>query len=301
MRSKLLIALLISGLTNVAPADDRAGQLKAKKDVPLPMSAPFDAAKAKTAQEAWARHLGRPSPVETNSVGIDLVLIPPGKFQMGSPPSEKDGSGTEDQVEVTLTTPFLMGKTEVTQSQWKQVMETSPWLGNEDVREGDDVAASYVSWEAAKAFCKKLSEKENAVYRLPTEAEWEYACRAGTTTRFSFGEDDSRLGEFAWYDKNADGAGEKFAHEVARKKANPFGLFDMHGNVWESCEDTYTDRIPGGPNPLVSVKVKGARRVLRGGGWFSDPALCRSADRSRDSPTSHSSFVGFRVVRRFDQ
>ncbi len=301
MRSIFLAALLISTLTTSAQTDDKVGQLKAKKDTPLPMSAPFNAAEAKAAQEAWATRLGRPSPVETNSVGMELVLIPPGKFQMGSPASEKDGSRTEDQVAVTLTMPFHLGKTEVTQVQWKKVMETAPWQGNEDVREGDDFAASYVSWEAAKSFCNRLSDKENAVYRLPTEAEWEYACRAGTATRFSFGEDDSRLGEFAWYDKNADGAGEKFAHEVARKKANPFGLFDMHGNVWESCEDTYADRIPGGPNPLVVVKVKGARRVLRGGGWFSDPALCRSADRSRDSPTSRNSFVGFRIVRRIDQ
>lgn len=296
MRATILTVLLISVAMHATRANDKGTPLK--KDRPVPLTAPFDAVQAKAGQESWARSLGKSNPVEKNSIGMGLVLIPPGQFRMGSPPAEKDGNGTEDQVQVTLTRPFYLGTTEVTQAEWKQVMGTKHWQGNDDARDGDDFPASYVSWDEARTFCKKLSAKENAAYRLPTEAEWEYACRAGTTTRFSFGDDASKLGEFAWHDDNAEHRGEKFAHAVGQKQANPFGLYDMHGNVWESCEDSYTERIPGGPNPLVSIK--GSRRVLRGGCWFSDAALCRSADRSRDSQTTRSSFVGFRVVRSID-
>ena len=201
----------------------------------------------------------------------------------------------ENQVDVTLTRSFYLGKTEVTQGQWLAVMGTTPWKGQTSVKEGDNYPATHVSWDGAQAFCKKLSERESRKYRLPTEAEWEYACRGGRTTRFSFGDDESQLGAFAWYDKNADDIGEKYAHEVGRKQANPFGLYDMHGNVWEWCADMYAGRLSGGTDPLVSTG--GSLRVRRGGGWHSEAANCRSADRGRLAPNLRYAYLGFRVAR----
>src|SRR5436190_5681944 len=228
MRSVLLAGMLISAVTNSSRGDDQSNQAPA--DQPLPLAAPFDAAQARVAQEAWARHMGRSSSVETNSLGMELILIPAGKFAMGSPPAEKDRHADENQVDVTLTKVFYLGKTEVTQGQWRNVMGSTPWKRQDYGREGDNYPATYVSWNDARAFCRKLSEKENAAYRLPTEAEWEYACRGGSAARFSFGDDDSRLGESAWYQKGAGNIAEDFAREVRRLQANRFGLHDMHGN-----------------------------------------------------------------------
>ncbi len=286
-----------------ARADDEGGQLP--KTGPLPLTSPFDAAQAQAAQEAWAKQLGKPSPVEKNSIGMELVLIPPGKFTMGSPITEADRLNNEAQIEVTLTKAFYMGKTEVTQGQWQAVIGTAPWTGRDCVREGDNYAATYVSWDDAQAFCKKLSENENATYRLPTEAEWEYACRAGTTTRFYSGDDDSKLGDQAWWGGIlGDGSAkdEQYAHEVGRKRANPFGLHDMHGNVWEWCRDTYANNHPGGADPLVSTG--GVVGVGRGGGWNNYASRCRSAFRNRIvrgheflPEGARYSFLGFRLVR----
>ena len=288
MRSLLVAAVLISAVANSVRA----------ADAPSPLTAPFDAMKAKAAQEAWAKHLDMSSPVDKNSIGTELVLIPPGKFTMGSPESEKDRNNAEDQAEVTLTKPFYLGKTEVTQAQWQAVMGTTPWKGKKYVREGDNYSATYVNWDDAQAFCKKLSETEKAAYRLPTEAEWEYACRAGTTTQFSFEDDVSKLSDYAWWG-GPDGnvKDELYAHEVGRKKANPFGLHDMHGNVWEWCEDRYADKLAGGTDPWVTAG--GSNRVYRGGSWGYGVAYCRSALRGRDQPHDRSDLGGFRLVRSF--
>jgi formylglycine-generating enzyme required for sulfatase activity len=231
----------------------------------------------------------------TNSLGMEFALIPAGKFRMGSPASEKDRSSDEAQVDVTLTKSFYLGKTEVTQGQWRAVMGTTPWKGKSFVKEGDNYPATYLSWEDAQAFCKKLSEKENGKYRLPTEAEWEYACRGGSTTRFSFGDNEAQLGGFAWYDRNADAIGEEYAHEVGKKQANSFGLHDMHGNVWEWCEDVYAAKLQGGMDPLVSSG--GSHRVVRGGSWLSEASRCRSALRGRFAPDYRRDYLGFRVAR----
>jgi len=295
MRSLLLAALMIFAVTHRAPADDKSDTLS--KNGPLPLKTPFDEAQAKAAQVAWAKSLGKPSPVEKNSIGMELVLIPPGKFTMGSPASEQNRSADETQVDVTLTKSFSLGKTEVTQGQWRAVMGTTPWTGKEKVREGDNFPVTYVNWEDAIAFCKTLSAKENVAYRLPTEAEWEYACRAGTTTQFSFGDNESSLSSYAWWG-NLSGDGnakeEKYVHEVGRKRSNPFGLHDMHGNVWEWCEDLYACQLPGGTDPLVA---EGSVWELRGGSWNSDAAFCRSASRNWSSPAYRNFSLGFRVAR----
>ena len=171
----------------------------------------------------------------TNSIGMKLKLIPAGEFQMGSPANEEDREDDEHHHRVRITKPFYLGVYEVTQGQWEAVMETRPWSDKGYVKEGPDYAASYVSWDAAREFCELLSKREGKTYRLPTEAEWEYSCRGGTTTAYHFGNNASRLGEYAWYDVNASDVDEQYSHRVGQKKANPFGLHDMHGNVLPWC------------------------------------------------------------------
>ena len=136
--------------------------------------------------------------------------------------------------------------------------------------------------------------KGNEEYRLPTEAEWEYACRAGTTTAFSFGDDESKLGDYAWFDRNTFYAGEKYAHKVGFKKPNPWGLYDMHGNVWEWCSDWFSGNLSGGVDPVGPGG--GSGRIIRGGGWKSDSVLCRSALRNEFGPLDRG-VLGFRVAR----
>ncbi len=266
---------------------------------PPALSAPFTTAQAKFAQAAWAKSLGK-AVTEKNSLGMDLVLIPPGKFRMGSPAGEAGHDDDENPVDVTLTQPFWLARTEVTQGQWQQLMGTTPWKGQQYVKEGADYAATYVSWEDAEAFCAKLSQQDGQTYRLPTEAEWEWSCRAGTTSRFSFGDSDGDLGRYGWYgwyggivgDGNAKT--EQYAHRVGLKLANPFGLSDMHGNVWEWCQDQYADKLTGGTDPVVTSG--GSYRVYRGGSWDSAPAYCRSASRDWCSPDYRGYDLGFRPL-----
>jgi formylglycine-generating enzyme required for sulfatase activity len=188
-----------------------------------------------------------------------------------------------------------MGRTEVTQGQWRGVMGTEPWKGESYVQEGEQNAASSISWDDATEFCRRLSQREGRTYRLPTEAEWEYACRAGTMTRFHFGDDESRLGEYAWFDGNADSIGEDYAHRVGQKKPNPFGLYDMHGNVYEWCGDWFG---PYASDPLRDPRgpSSGSSRVLRGGSWYYDPSFVRCAFRYNLGPDYRRYFNGFRVV-----
>jgi formylglycine-generating enzyme required for sulfatase activity len=142
---------------------------------------------------------------------------------------------------VKITKPFYLSVNEVTQQQYEKVMGTRPWEGNRFVRDGPDYPATYVSHDAAVEFCRKLSEQEGVEYRLPTEAQWEYACRAETSTPYSYGDDASKLEQYTWYYTNASSIGESYAHRVGQKPPNPWGLFDMHGNVWEWCGDWYGD------------------------------------------------------------
>ena len=229
----------------------------------------------------------------TNSIGMVLIEIPAGKFRMGA--------GAD--VAVTLTQGFLLGKTEVTQGEWMQVMTSQNWSGKANVEIGDKIPASYVSWDDATEFCETLTEierkagtlKADEEYRLPTEAEWEYACRAGTKTVFSFGDDESKLGDYAWFKGNADDVDEKYAHKVGLKKPNPWGLHDMHCNVFEWCSDWHGKKLPGGTDPVGPDR--GSYRVNRGGSWWGDPGRCRSAFRDYTGPSLRSDNLGFRVAR----
>jgi formylglycine-generating enzyme required for sulfatase activity len=231
----------------------------------------------------------------TNSIGMKLKLIPAGEFLMGSPADEKDRMTNETQHRVEITQPFYLGVTEVTQGQWFAVMQTKPWAGEYVVKEGDLYAATYVSWDDANEYCLRLSENEGKTYRLPTEAEWEHACRGGTTTAFSFGNDAGSLNDYAWFITNAGNIGEKYAHEVGTKKANPFGLHDMHGNVFEWCNDW-----SGGHDSSAVVDPQGPStgswRVNRGGGWGYSASGCRSAYRFESPPSYRHGYLGFRLA-----
>ncbi|MFM7865341.1 MAG: formylglycine-generating enzyme family protein, partial [Planctomycetaceae bacterium] len=211
---------------------------------------------------------GQPKEV-VNTIGMKLLLIPAGTFTMGSPEGEEGRQGNETQHQVTLTKPFSMGRTEVTQGQWKKVMGTEPWKSEDYVPEGDDYPAVYVSWGDAVEFCKKLITTDCKVYRLPTEAEWEYACRGGTKTAFSFGDDEAELSKYAWWGGivgNGNAKDEQYAHRVAQKLPNPFGLYDMHGNVLEWCSDWNGD-YPSTPLTDPRGPDSGSSRVARGGSW----------------------------------
>ncbi len=190
-------------------------------------------------------------------------------------------------------------------AEWQRVMQTTPWTGKEYVKAGDDYPATYVNWNDAMTFCAKLTAQERRAgrlpsdwqYTLPTEAQWEYACRAGTTTPFSFGNDDSQLGDFAWWggiygDGNAKS--EQFAHKVGQKKLNPWGFSDIHGNVWEWCRDWYGEELAGGTDP--PGPSRGSVRVFRGGSWFYPARDCRSALRSWLPPGNRLSCLGFRLA-----
>jgi formylglycine-generating enzyme required for sulfatase activity len=233
-----------------------------------------------------------------NSIGMELLKIPKGSFMMGSPPSEENHSFDENEARVTFSRDFLLGKTEVTRGQWEKVMGTKPWSVSGDKSDADFPAVN-VSWDDAIEFCRKLTNRErgngklqaNEVYRLPTEAEWEYACRSGTTTAFSFADDESRLGDFAWFRGNS----ENKVHPVGTKKPNPWGLHDMHGNVWEWCSDWYDGKVTGGVDPVGPAG--GSVRGYRGGGWLDDPVDGRSANRNGSVPSDRAFDLGFRVAR----
>ena len=249
----------------------------------------------------------------TNSIGMELIEIPAGKFTMG------EGEGCialgvapSAGVAVILTQGFFLGKTEVTQGQWQQVMGKVFQGQNYNNVKYKNFPALGITWDEATEFCEKLTATEHKngklpageSYRLPTEAEWEYACRAGTTTVFSFGDDESKLGDYAWFHGNAKNAGEEYAHKVGMKKPNPWGLYDMHGNVYEFCSDWYGGALSGGVDPVGPNG--GSERVGRGGGWWGDPASCQSAirgsfipsDRGGSDPSRRDdSRLGFRVAR----
>jgi len=270
---------------------------------------------------------------DDNGLKMKLVWCPPGFLTMENvevitePVAEKDDEPKNDDedvdeskdepapkprqttkvtpVKVFLTQGYWLGKYEVTQFEWKQVMKTEPWKGQEFAKDGDSFPATYISWDDAMAFCRKLTVQERKAgrlptgweYTLPTEAQWERACRAQTETRFSFGDDESKLGGYAWFRENAWDAREQYSHRVGQKKPNPWGLHDMHGNTWEWCRDLYQPTLPGGRDP-ESTRA-GSDRVLRGGSWSVGAAQCRSGYRFKDpSVFVDDGFYGFRVTLR---
>jgi len=226
--------------------------------------------------------------VNTNMIGMKFLYIPPGEFMMGSPKEEAGRYDNEILHKVVLTKPFFMQNIPVTQGQWRAIMGSNPSHFNNG---GDDCPVEQVSWDDAQEFIRKLNQKEGADnYRLPTEAEWEYACRAGSTTAYCFGDDESRLKEYAWYDKNSDSK----THPVGLLKPNAWGLYDMHGNVWEWCQDWYGDYPSDAATDPIGATV-GSYRVLRGGGWYGLARDCRSAYRYYGPPDYRYILIGFRL------
>ncbi len=259
---------------------------------------------------------------DDNGLKMKLVWCPPGFVTMEQVEVVEEPVTTEDEedeaapkirrvekitpVKVLLTRGYWLGKCEITQAEWKQVMNTEPWKDKEWTKEGADYPATFVSWNDAVDFCRKLTEQERQAgrlsndweYTLPTEAQWERACRARTETKFSFGDDESKFGDYEWYYDNAEQAGEKYTHRVGQKKPNPWGLYDMHGNVWEWCRDVYADKLTGGRDPEVksNEKTGGSERVCRGGGWSRDAADCRSGNRGTGTPDYRTFMSGFRAA-----
>ncbi|MBF0227256.1 MAG: formylglycine-generating enzyme family protein [Desulfobacterales bacterium] len=237
------------------------------------------------------------SGVYTNSIGMTFVLIPAGTFIMGSPGTELGRWSNETQHQVTLTKAFYMQTTEVTQGQWKAVMGSNPSYFSSC---GDNCPVEQVSWNDCQQFISKLNVMEGvSLYRLPTEAEWEYAARAGSTTALYNGNVtvtdcsyDSNLNIMGWYCGNADNK----THEVAQKQANGWGLYDMHGNVWEWCSDGY-GAYPSTPVTDPVGPTAGSYLVKRGGSWYDYARYCRSAYRSNNTPSSYDIKIGLRLSR----
>jgi formylglycine-generating enzyme required for sulfatase activity len=251
----------------------------------------------------------------TSSIGMKLTLIPSGEFTMGSPDSEDVRSPDfhiAPQHLVRITRPFYMGVYDVTQGQYQRVMGNNPsyFSGNRaQAVAGQDTSrfpVEQVSWNDAVEFCRKLSNmpKEKAAarsYRLPTEAQWEYACRAGSTTRYYFGDDWSQLGEYAWYINHSD----SHPHAVGQKKPNAWGLYDMHGNVWQWCLDWYAGGYYAeSPKDDPTGPATGSCRVFRGGSWRFPAGNCQAGERhiacecppgGKLSPEFRAFDLGFRV------
>jgi formylglycine-generating enzyme required for sulfatase activity len=234
----------------------------------------------------------------TNSIGMKLVLIPKGTFMMGSPESDLNRQKNETQHEVTISKGYYLGVYEVTQAQYEKVIGRNPSLyqgaivGNENA----DLPVENVSWHDAVEFCKKLSDlpeekKAGRVYRLPTEAEWEYACRAGSKTAYSFDDEEGLLPEYGWFKRNSSNR----THTVGLLESNAWGLYDMHGNVWEWCSDRYGEYPKGAVSDPTGPK-EGSIRVFRGGCWRGEAAGCRSAVRDWDGPSARDNGLGFRVA-----
>ncbi len=225
-------------------------------------------------------------------VRMEMVYIKPGTFTMGGTESPTEGWQADERPEhkVTITKGFYLGKYEVTQAQWEAVMGSNPskW-------KGPDLPVEQVSWEDCPGFLKKLNEKaknslKGRMASLPTEAQWEYACRAGTKTRWSFGDNDGALGEYAWHDKNSG----QQTHAVGQKKPNAWGLYDMHGNVWEWCQDWNGPYARDAVDP--TGPASGERRCLRGGSWSLESKHCRVAFRASNPAAYRNSDNGFRVA-----
>ncbi|MBF0461737.1 MAG: formylglycine-generating enzyme family protein [Magnetococcales bacterium] len=229
----------------------------------------------------------------TNSIGMAFVLIPSGSFTMGAPSGPDAKNLNYDEVPqhpVAISKAFYLGKYEVTQAQWESIMGNNP-----SEFKGADRPVEKVNFVDVQQFVKRLNEKEGTeVYRLPTEAEWEYAARAGTTTRFPWGESECGAELFAWYDANSG----KQTHPVGQKQPNAWGLYDMEGNVWEWVQDWHDGRYyENTPGNDPTGPEKGSYRVFRGGSWEYEPALLRPSYRNDSRPDRRYNDLGFRLAR----
>jgi len=252
--------------------------------------APHEPPKPKPAQEA-PEHETPVTRKMVNGVGMRFVPIPAGTFLMGRRETEAGDVDELPQHQVTLSQPFYLQTTPVTQGQWVEVMGENPAFFNEG---GVDCPVENVSWEEAQEFISRLNELERTdEYRLPTEAEWEYACRAGGQERFCFGDQEADLKNYAWYEANS---GES-THPVARLRPNAWGLYDLHGNVLEWCQDWF-GAYPPGPVTDPQGPETGEHRVLRGGSWNSPAEDVRCAYRLRLTPGYRYRHEGLRVARR---
>ncbi len=286
----------------------------------------------------------------SNEVGMNFVYIKSGTFMMGTPPEmskeareelkklveelskyvlafmpAENNISDEKEYQVTIEDNFYLQTTEVTQGQWYDVMGTKPWSGKKYVRDNRDDPAVYVSWNDVAEFIKKLNLKEDTnKYRLPTEAEWEFACRAGSTSIYNFDTNKNKLEEYAWFDKNTLNKGEHYGHKTGEKKPNLLGLYDMYGNVWEWCSDWYgkypsfekeeekekkinskSRKYKNQKKPVKRLKPENDPtnprslnfKVFRGGGWDSVSLQCRSAIRNSYRPDYKDFSIGFRLAK----
>lgn len=226
--------------------------------------------------------------VITNSIGMELAAIPGGSFSMGGDP--KDGVADELPLHKVQVAPFYLGKYEVTQAQWQRVMGDNPSAYLHPQR-----PVEQVTWLEAQSFVERLNRLEGtSLYRLPSEAEWEYAARAGTTGKWYFGDDESQLGRYAWFGQRDDMG----TQPVGRGMPNPWGLFDMYGNVWEWVQDCWHDNYSGAPGEgTIWSGGDCSRRMLRGGGWSSPAGYARSAVRGSSPPEMNDPSNGFRIAR----
>jgi formylglycine-generating enzyme required for sulfatase activity len=222
----------------------------------------------------------------------ELAIIAPGSFAMGGRELEPEGRSEPDELpihQVKIGTGFALGVTDVTQAEWTAIMGSNP-----SQYEDAGKPVETVSWDDAQEFLRRLSQKTGKQYRLPTEAEWEYAARAGSTTLWWFGDDKSSLRDYAWYQLNAGGQ----THVVKKRLPNPWGLYDMYGNVWQWVSDCYHPNYKGAPTDGQAwLTASCGKRVIRGGSWRSDDDDASSIERGSALPSKRSGILGFRVAR----
>ncbi|MEW6363940.1 MAG: SUMF1/EgtB/PvdO family nonheme iron enzyme [Acidobacteriota bacterium] len=283
---------LLTGLIGFVVIRDRLFQGAAPED-PGARAAPAMNTLPKPASDR------KPGEVWTDpATGVELAWCPAGSFMMGS-----DALNDETPMhEVSFAQGFWMQTTEVTQALWKRVVGSKPWVavrgGAHEVPDIDDCPGIYVTLYDAQLFANELNRRGGVGYHVPSEAEWEYACRAGSTGMFCFGDDESVLAEYAWYEETAANIGEKFVHRVRLKRPNAWGLYDMHGGVFEWCTDWYHSTYAAAPtdgSPWLTPPT--SSQVNRGGCWASSAGSCRSANRNDYTPASFGSLVGFRVAK----
>jgi formylglycine-generating enzyme required for sulfatase activity len=226
----------------------------------------------------------------TNSIGMKFVLVPAGTFMMGADIDIEEADDNElPRHQVKISKPFYLGVYEVTQGQWEALMGNNP-----SKFKGNDNPVEMVSWEEVQAFITRLNQKEgHSLYRLPTEAEWEYAARAGSTSSYYFGDDKSQLGDYAWYNSNSG----ETSHPVGQKHPNAWGLYDMIGNINEWTGDWYGETYyANSPSADPTGPISGDIRVVRGCGWTLITFYCRLANRGMSKPTDRNEHKGFRLV-----